>query len=110
MKLKGEVEFKDVSFGYNKENIVLHDINFRVDPGKSLAIVGATGSGKTTIVNLLTRFYEITEGSITIDGMDIRDYSRDSLRRNFGIVLQDTYLIFGNYKRKYYVWKRRCYR
>lgn len=97
-EVKGEVEFKDVSFGYNKENTVLHDINFRVDPGKSIAIVGATGSGKTTIVNLLTRFYEITEGSITIDGMDIRDYSRDSLRRNFGIVLQDTYLFSGTIK------------
>ena len=96
--VKGEVEFKNVSFGYNDDNIVLHDINFKVEPGKSLAIVGATGSGKTTIVNLLTRFYEITEGSITIDGVDIRDYSRDSLRRNFGIVLQDTYLFSGTIK------------
>ena len=90
--VKGNVEFKDVSFGYSEDNIVLHDINFKVEAGKSLAIVGATGSGKTTIVNLLTRFYEISQGSITIDGVDIRDYSRDSLRRNFGIVLQDTYL------------------
>lgn len=96
--VKGEVEFKDVSFGYNKESTVLHDINFKVEPGKSLAIVGATGSGKTTIVNLLTRFYEITEGAITIDGIDIRDYSRDSLRKKFGIVLQDTYLFSGTIK------------
>ncbi|MBM6859370.1 ABC transporter ATP-binding protein [Clostridium saudiense] len=96
--VKGNVEFKDVSFGYTEDNIVLHDINFKVEEGKSLAIVGATGSGKTTIVNLLTRFYEITQGSITIDGVDIRDYSRDSLRRNFGIVLQDTYLFSGTIK------------
>ena len=97
-EVKGEVEFKEVSFGYNEENLVLHDINFKVEPGKSIAIVGATGSGKTTIVNLLTRFYEITEGSITIDKVDIRDYSRDSLRKNFGIVLQDTYLFSGTIK------------
>ena len=96
--VKGNVEFKDVSFGYSEDNIVLHDINFKVEAGKSLAIVGATGSGKTTIVNLLTRFYEISQGSITIDGVDIRDYSRDSLRRNFGIVLQDTYLFSGTIK------------
>ena len=96
--VKGNVEFKDVSFGYSEDNIVLHDINFKVEEGKSLAIVGATGSGKTTIVNLLTRFYEISQGSITIDGVDIRDYSRDSLRRNFGIVLQDTYLFSGTIK------------
>ena len=96
--VRGNVEFKDVSFGYDEDNIVLHDISFRVEEGESLAIVGATGSGKTTIVNLLTRFYEITEGSITIDGVDIRDYSRDSLRSNFGIVLQDTYLFSGTIK------------
>lgn len=96
--VRGNVEFKDVSFGYNEDNIVLHDISFKVEEGKSLAIVGATGSGKTTIVNLLTRFYEITEGSITIDGVDIRDYSRDSLRSNLGIVLQDTYLFSGTIK------------
>ena len=96
--VRGNIEFKDVSFGYNEDNIVLHDISFKVEEGKSLAIVGATGSGKTTIVNLLTRFYEITKGSITIDGVDIRDYSRDSLRSNFGIVLQDTYLFSGTIK------------
>ena len=96
--VKGNIEFKNVSFGYNDENIVLHDISFKVEEGKSIAIVGATGSGKTTIVNLLTRFYEINEGEITIDGVDIRDYSRDSLRRNFGIVLQDTYLFSGTIK------------
>lgn len=96
--VRGNVEFKDVSFGYNDDNIVLRDISFKVEEGESLAIVGATGSGKTTIVNLLTRFYEITKGSITIDGVDIRDYSRDSLRSNFGIVLQDTYLFSGTIK------------
>lgn len=95
---KGYVEFNNVSFAYTDDNMVLHDISFKVEEGKSIAIVGATGSGKTTIVNLLTRFYEITKGVITIDGVDIRDYSRDSLRKNFGIVLQDTYLFSGTIK------------
>lgn len=96
--VRGNVEFKNVSFGYSDDSIVLDDISFKVKEGSSLAIVGATGSGKTTIVNLLTRFYEISKGSITIDGIDIRNYSRDSLRRNFGIVLQDTYLFSGTIK------------
>lgn len=97
-EVRGEVEFKDIYFGYNDKNQVLKDINFKVRPGTSVAIVGATGSGKTTIVNLLSRFYEISKGSITIDGVDIRDYTRESLRKVFGIVLQDTYLFSGTIK------------
>lgn len=71
---------------------VLKNINFKVERGSTIALVGPTGAGKTTIVNLLTRFYDVTEGEILIDGKDIRDYTRDSVRRCFGIVLQDTYL------------------
>lgn len=97
-EVRGEVEFKDIYFGYDDKNQVLKDINFKVRPGTSVAIVGATGSGKTTIVNLLSRFYEISKGSITIDGVDIRDYTRESLRKVFGIVLQDTYLFSGTIK------------
>ncbi|SHH94668.1 ATP-binding cassette, subfamily B [Clostridium collagenovorans DSM 3089] len=97
-EVRGEVEFKDIYFGYNDKDQVLKDINFKVRPGTSVAIVGATGSGKTTIVNLLSRFYEISKGSITIDGVDIRDYTRESLRKVFGIVLQDTYLFSGTIK------------
>lgn len=94
----GKVEFNDVSFSYDGKKTVLKDISFSVKPGQSIAIVGATGSGKTTIVNLLTRFYEISNGNIFIDGFDIRDYSRESLRKVFGIVLQDTYLFTGTIK------------
>ncbi|WAM36151.1 ABC transporter ATP-binding protein/permease [Caldicellulosiruptor acetigenus] len=90
--LKGEVEFKNVWFSYNKGQPVLKDISFHVKPGQMVALVGPTGSGKTTIVNLLTRFYDIDSGQILIDGIDIRKISRESLRKNLGIVLQDTYL------------------
>nr|WP_041727453.1 ABC transporter ATP-binding protein [Caldicellulosiruptor bescii] len=90
--LKGEVEFKNVWFSYNKGQPVLKDISFHVKPGQMVALVGPTGSGKTTIVNLLSRFYDIDSGQILIDGIDIRKISRESLRKNLGIVLQDTYL------------------
>jgi ATP-binding cassette subfamily B protein len=96
--IKGDVEFKNVTFGYNKNTIILKDISFKAKQGMAIALVGATGSGKTTIVNLLTRFYEINEGSITIDDVDIRDYTRDSLRSAFSIVLQDTYFFEGSIK------------
>nr|WP_244226745.1 ABC transporter ATP-binding protein [Paenibacillus protaetiae] len=95
---KGLVEFHDVQFGYRKDMPIIKGISFTADAGTSTALVGQTGAGKTTIVNLLARFYEITGGSITIDGRDIRDYTRDSLRRTFGIVLQDTYLFSGTIK------------
>jgi ATP-binding cassette subfamily B protein len=92
---QGAVVFDDVSFGYRPEAPILKHIRFEAPAGSSTALVGPTGAGKTTIVNLLTRFYDATGGRILIDGMDVRSYTRDSLRRSFGIVLQDTYLFAG---------------
>lgn len=92
---RGDVTFEGVSFGYRTDVPILRDVHFTSPPGSSTALVGPTGAGKTTIVNLLTRFYDVTEGRILIDGTDIRKYTRDSLRRSFGIVLQDTYLFSG---------------
>jgi ATP-binding cassette subfamily B multidrug efflux pump len=94
----GHVRFERVDFGYRADVPILRDISFESPAGSSTALVGPTGAGKTTIVNLLTRFYDVTGGSIQIDGKDIRDYSLDSLRRSFGIVLQDTYLFSGTIK------------
>nr|WP_253200768.1 ABC transporter ATP-binding protein [Clostridium sp. CF012] len=94
----GHVQFNNVYFGYKEDTNILKDINFEVQSGESIALVGPTGAGKTTIVNLLTRFYDVTSGIIYIDGVDIREYTRDSLRRCFGIVLQDTYLFTGTIK------------
>ena len=91
----GDVEFRDVSFGYRADVPVLQGVSFHAPPGSVTAIVGKTGAGKTTIVNLLTRFYEISSGTILIDGTDIRDYARSSLRRSFGVVLQDGWLFAG---------------
>ncbi|MCJ7688648.1 MAG: ABC transporter ATP-binding protein/permease [Clostridiaceae bacterium] len=95
---KGHVQFNNVYFGYRKDVNILKNINFEVLSGESIALVGPTGAGKTTIVNLLTRFYDVTSGIIYIDGIDIKEYTRDSLRRCFGIVLQDTYLFTGTIK------------
>jgi ATP-binding cassette, subfamily B, multidrug efflux pump len=92
---KGHVVFENVSFGYRSDVPILRNVSFEAPIGSSTALVGPTGAGKTTIVNLLTRFYDVTEGSIKIDGRDIREYTRDSLRSCFGIVLQDTYLFSG---------------
>jgi ATP-binding cassette subfamily B protein len=90
--VKGEVRFEDVYFGYNEDLPVLKDVSLTAQPGKTIALVGPTGAGKTTIINLLTRFYDIDEGQIQIDGHNIRDIQQDSLRRKLGIVLQDTFL------------------
>ncbi len=90
--VRGEVSFRNVDFSYVPEKQVLHDFSLDVRPGEKVALVGATGSGKTTVVNLLMRFYDINAGQILIDGVDIRDISRDELRRNTAIVLQDTVL------------------
>ena len=95
---KGKVVFKNVSFGYSESRYILKNINFTAKAGSSTALVGATGAGKTTIISLLTRFYDVTEGKILIDDKDIREYTRDSLRNVFGIVLQDTYLFSESIK------------
>jgi ATP-binding cassette subfamily B multidrug efflux pump len=92
---KGEVNFQDVTFGYKEELILMKDLNIQVYPGQMIAIVGPTGAGKTTLVNLLMRFYEIGGGKITVDGTDIRDLERGRLRTMFGMVLQDTWLFNG---------------
>ena len=92
---KGHVEFRNVSFGYTADTTVLHDISFTAKPGKVMAIVGETGCGKTTMINLLMRFYDVTSGSILLDGVDIRQLKRDELRRQFTMVLQDTWLFDG---------------
>jgi ATP-binding cassette subfamily B protein len=92
---KGEVEFKDVDFEYVQHVPVLKDVNLKAEPGQAIALVGPTGAGKTTIVNLLTRFYDIKDGSITIDDQDIRDVRKDDLRKRLGIVLQDVFLFSG---------------
>jgi ABC-type multidrug transport system, ATPase and permease components len=92
---QGKVEFRDVSFAYTDSNMVLKNINFQVRPGEAVALVGETGAGKTTIVNLLTRFYETAQGKVLIDDIDITDLSRTSLRSCFSVVLQDTSLFTG---------------
>jgi ATP-binding cassette subfamily B multidrug efflux pump len=90
--VKGEVHFTDVSFGYLPHHPIIKNMTLEAKAGQTIALVGPTGAGKTTIINLLTRFYEISEGSITIDGRDIREVSKDDLRKKLGIVLQDTFL------------------
>ena len=94
-QVMGEVEFKDVHFGYRPDKIVIDDFSARVQPGQKIAIVGPTGAGKTTIVKLLMRFYDVNDGAILVDGHDIRDFTRQDLRRAFGMVLQDTWLFNG---------------
>ncbi len=94
-EIKGEVAFHDVTFGYVPEKTVLHHIDLTAHPGQKIAFVGSTGAGKTTVTNLLNRFYDIEEGTITIDGHPIKAYSRDHLRRNIAMVLQDTHLFTG---------------
>ena len=94
-EIRGEVEFEDVHFGYNPDKIIINDFSVDVKPGQKVAIVGPTGAGKTTIVKLLMRFYDINSGSIKIDGHDIRDFKRADLRNLFGMVLKDTWLFNG---------------
>ncbi|MBO5955481.1 MAG: ABC transporter ATP-binding protein [Clostridia bacterium] len=94
-KALGEVEFKDVVFGYSAEKEILHGISLVAQPGKTIAIVGPTGAGKTTIINLLMRFYDVSAGAVTVDKKDVRNITRDSLRRAYTMVLQDTWLFCG---------------
>ena len=93
--LRGDIRFKDVIFGYTPDKIILKDITLYAKPGQKIAFVGATGAGKTTITNLINRFYDIQSGSITYDGLDIKSINKDDLRRSLGIVLQDTHLFTG---------------
>lgn len=95
-RLKGEIRFDHVWFGYNPDEWVLKDITFHVKPGEVVAFVGATGAGKSSIIQLLTRFYDIQKGSITIDGIDVRKMRIEDLRRNIGVVLQDVFLFAGD--------------
>lgn len=98
-KIKGEVRFENVSFAYEDENWVLKDVSFEVKAGETVAIVGATGSGKTTIINLLTRFFSIQKGTIYVDGRDIREFELPTLRRQIAVVLQDVFLFTGDLNR-----------
>ncbi len=95
IELRGDVRFDHVVFGYNDDKVVLHDISLFAKPGQKIAFVGSTGAGKTTITNLINRFYDIQEGTITYDGINVRDIAKESLRRSLGVVLQDTHLFTG---------------
>lgn len=94
-RAEGRIAFEHVSFGYTPEKILMKDISFTANPGQKIAVVGATGAGKTTLINLLMRFYEVNGGRITIDGITSTDLTRKGLRKNFGMVLQDTWLFGG---------------
>ena len=94
--LESRVEFDHVHFGYNPDHIIINDFSVKVEPGQKIAIVGPTGAGKTTMVKLLMRFYDVNEGAIKVDGHDIRDFNRSELRKMFGMVLQDTWLFKGS--------------
>jgi ATP-binding cassette subfamily B protein len=90
--MKGKVEFKNVWFAYLDEDYVLKDISFKVNAGETVALVGATGAGKSSVINLLSRFYDIRRGSICVDDVDIKNFDLDSLRENIGVVMQDVFL------------------
>ena len=94
--LEGSVEFEHVQFGYNPDHTIIHDFSAKVEPGQKIAIVGPTGAGKTTMVKLLMRFYDVNSGVIRVGGQDIRDFNRSELRQMFGMVLQDTWLFKGS--------------
>ena len=95
VELRGDVRFDHVTFSYDGEKTVLNDVSLFAKPGQKIAFVGSTGAGKTTITNLINRFYDVQEGTITYDGIDVKDIQKDSLRRSLGMVLQDTHLFTG---------------
>ena len=97
-KIKGNIEFKHVKFGYNEDKIVINDFNSKIKAGQKIAIVGPTGAGKTTMVKLLMRFYDVIDGEILVDGHNVKDFDRGELRKQFGMVLQDTWLFGGTVK------------
>src|SRR5699024_4792396 len=90
--IQGEVSFEQVDFAYSFDQPLIENFNFKASPGETIAIVGPTGAGKSTLVNLLMRFYDVDHGKITVDGIDVKDLKRDDLRQSFGMVLQDTWL------------------
>ena len=96
--LDGKIEFKNVWFAYNDEDWVLKDVSFTIEPGETIAFVGATGAGKSSIINLITRFYDIQKGEILIDGINIIDFDKYELRKRIGVVLQDVFLFTGTIK------------
>jgi len=97
-RIRGEIEFKNVWFAYDDENWVLKDVSFKIKPGETVAFVGATGSGKSTIISLMARFYDIQKGKILLDGVDIREYNLKDLRRQIAVVMQDVFLFSGDIK------------
>ena len=94
-RAEGRIEFENVWFAYKDEDWILKDVSFKVEPGQSIALVGHTGSGKSTITNLLMRFYDVQRGRILLDGVDVREWDLQSLRENFAVVLQEIFLFSG---------------
>ena len=97
-RVRGDIEFKNVWFAYNNEDWVLRDVSFTIKPGEMVAFVGATGAGKTSVISLMNRFYDIQKGEILVDGIDIRRYRVSDLRKNIATVLQDVFLFTGDIK------------
>jgi ABC-type multidrug transport system fused ATPase/permease subunit len=96
--IEGKIEFQNVWFAYNEDEYILKDISFDINPGETVAIVGATGAGKTSTINIFTRFYDINKGKISLDGIDIRDIDKNDLRKHIAVVLQDVFLFSGTIK------------
>src|SRR5207237_3107143 len=94
-RVRGKIEFEHVTFSYGKDNLTLNDVSFNIEPGQLAALVGPTGAGKSTIINLIPRFYDPNEGVVKIDGVDIRQFQQKSLREQISFVLQDTLLFHG---------------
>ena len=90
--VKGHLQFKDVSFAYKDDHYILHNVSFEVKPGEMVAMVGATGAGKTTVVNLIERFYDPDKGQVLLDSIDIKDWSKNELRSHIGFVMQDVFI------------------